>query len=347
MSNYFQTLFANKVFFIAEIGGNFSDYETGIRLMNLAVMSGADAVKVQTYKAATLSSKEALFSSEGMKFTGDVSQYESFLKYQIDDEVQKKLFAYALAHNILFFSTPSHYSDCRVLEQLNCPIYKIGSDDLTNLPFLQEVAKLHKPIIISTGMSTLCEVKEATDIILSEGNSDLCLMHCVTNYPAEYEATNLLAIKTMAEELYPIPIGFSDHSQHEELVISAVALGARVIEKHFTHDKNAEGPDHPISLLPSEFKAMVEKVRKVESALGDGIKRPALSELVTRRNNRKSIIMAKSLKSGDVITSDCLSIKRPGFGIEPKHMVSIIGRVISKDIAEDEVLTWSHLNQCR
>lgn len=344
MNNYFIDLFRDRTFFIAEIGGNFSDYETGVKLINLALESGADAVKIQTYKASTLSSKKAMFSSEGMKFTGDVSQYESFLKCQIDDEVQEKLFSYTRKNNILFFSTPSHYSDCVVLERLQCPIYKIGSDDLTNLPFLRESARLHKPIIISTGMSTMNEVQEAVDVILSEGNKDICVLHCVSNYPAEYDSANLLAVKTMAEYLSPIPVGFSDHSQYDELVIAAVVLGAKVIEKHFTYDKNAEGPDHPISLLPNEFKAMVEKVRNIERALGDGIKRPALSEMVTRRNNRKSIVMTKSLKAGDVITGDCFAIKRPGSGIEPKHANSIVGRVIVKGIEEDDILTWDYFS---
>ncbi len=342
MSSYFHKLFRDKTFFIAEIGGNFLDYSDGIKLINLAIDSGADAVKIQTYKAATLTSKKAIFSSDGMKYTGDVSQYESFLKYQIDDNVQKRMFAYAESNNILLFSTPSHYNDCTTLEKLNCPIYKIGSDDVTNLPFLKEVAKLHKPVILSTGMSTLEEVREAVDTLIDEGNTDICVLHCVTNYPAEYESTNLLSIKTMIDVFSPIPIGFSDHSPYDELVIAAVTLGARVVEKHFTYDKHADGPDHIISLLPNEFKAMVEKVRNIEIALGDGIKRPAKSESVTRRNNRKSIVMTKSLKASEVITKGSFDIKRPGFGIEPKHASDVIGRVLTKDIEKDDILTWDH-----
>lgn len=344
MSDYFKSLFLDRVFFIAEIGGNFSDYETGIRLMDLAIKAGADAVKIQTYKASTLSSKKAMFSSEGMKYTGDVPQYDSFLKWQIDDVAQKKLFYYARENGIFFFSTPSHYSDCLVLEDLGCPIYKIGSDDLTNLPFLRQVAGLRRPLIISTGMSNMDEVKEAVDALRAEGSKDICVLHCVSNYPAEYDSANLLALRTLTTELFPIPVGFSDHSQHDELVVAAVALGAKVIEKHFTYDKNAEGPDHPISLMPEEFEGMVRKVRNIEKALGDGIKRPAPSEMVAHKNNRKSIVMTKSLKSGDIITGDCFSIKRPGLGIEPRHAISITGRVLVKDIAEDDILTWSHFS---
>jgi N,N'-diacetyllegionaminate synthase len=345
MSNYFNDLFGNKTFFVAEIGGNFSDYNTGIKLIDLAIDSGADAVKIQTYKAFTLASKKAMFSSDGMKFTGDVSQYESFEQYQIDDEVQKRLFEYAKSNNILLFSTPSHFSDCIVLEELNCPIYKIGSDDVTNIPFLKEVAGIGKPIILSTGMSTLEEVREAVDEILHEGNNDICLLHCVTNYPADYDSANLLSIKTMIDEFKPIPIGFSDHSPYDELVIAAVALGARIIEKHLTYDKNASGPDHPISLLPQEFRNMVEKIREIEIALGDGIKKPAKTESITRKNNRKSIVMTKSLKAGEIITKESFGIKRPGYGIEPKYVATLIGKVLVKDVEEDDTLSWDYFRQ--
>jgi len=345
MNNYFENLFGNRVFFIAEIGGNFSDYDTGAKLIHLAMQAGADAVKIQTYKASTLSSRKAMFSSDGMIFTGDVSQYESFEKYQIDDDVQKKLFEYAQSNNVLMFSTPSHYSDCVVLERLNCPIYKIGSDDVTNIPFLKEVASIGKPMILSTGMSTMEEVKEAVDAILSAGNSDICVLHCVTNYPAEYESANLLSIRSMIEVFKPVPIGFSDHSVHDELVLAAVVLGAKVIEKHFTYDKNADGPDHPISLLPQEFKNMIGKVRNIELALGDGIKRPAKTEATTKKNNRKSIVMTRSLKQGEPITEGSFAVKRPGFGIEPKYASSLVGRILARDIDEDDVLLWDHLKR--
>jgi len=342
MSDYFDKLLGDKTFFIAEIGGNFFDAETGIKLMDLAVASGADAVKIQTYKASTLSSKKAMFSADGMKYTGNVSQYESFLRYQIDDKVQQEIFAYAKSKNVLLFSTPSHYTDCELLSKLNCPIYKIGSDDVTNLPFIKQVSTLHKPVMLSTGMSTMGEVREAVETILRAGNMDICLLHCVTNYPADYDSANLRVIKTMIDEFYPIPVGFSDHSPYDDLVIGAIVLGARVIEKHFTYDKRAEGPDHAISLLPEEFEKMVEKVRSIEVALGNGIKRPAISESITRMNNRKSIVMKKALKAGDVIVKDSFDIKRPGLGIEPKYADMIIGRIIARSIEEDDILTWDH-----
>lgn len=342
MSNYFSKMFSEKTFFVAEIGGNFSDVETGKKLIDLAIESHADAVKIQTYKAATLSSRKAAFSSDGMPYTGDKSQFEQFSKYQIDDTVQQELFQYAESNQVLLFSTPSHYSDCLILEKLCCPIYKIGSDDLSNLAFLKEVAGLGKPMIVSTGMSTLNEIADAVNAILGQGNSDVCLLHCVTNYPAEYKNANLSAISTMIEHFFPIPIGFSDHASDDELVPAAVALGAALIEKHFTYDKKAEGPDHPMSLLPHEFKQMVEKVRRIEDALGDGIKKPALSELTTRRNNRKSIVMTKRLEAGDPLTRDSFEIKRPGWGIAPIHADSLPGRVLARTIEEDDVLTWDY-----
>lgn len=344
MSNYFNELFKNRTFFIAEIGGNFNDYETGVKLIKLALESGADAVKMQTYKADTLSSKQAMFSSDGMSATGNVSQYEGFTDYQINDKLQKRLFGYAKDNNIMLFSTPSHKTDCEALLEFNNPIYKIGSDDATNLPFIKYIATLDKPILISTGMCTLLEVEEAVNTILCEGNSNICILHCVTNYPADYDSANLRSIKTLQDKFPNIPIGFSDHSPYEELAIAAVTLGSKVIEKHFTYDKNAVGPDHAISLLPEEFLSMVKKVRMVETALGDGIKKPSISEKTTRKNNRKSIVMTKSLTVGSVITKDSVDIKRPGYGIEPKYIDLILGKVIQKDILNDDVLSWDYFN---
>jgi N,N'-diacetyllegionaminate synthase len=329
-------------YIIAEIGGNFSSFAEGKALVDAAVGAGSDAVKIQTYKAHTVSSRKAMFSSDGMEFTGDASQFEMFVQYQIDDEVQAELYAYADEQEIVLFSTPGHQSDVEALESLGNCIYKIGSDDAVNLPLLREVARLQKPILLSTGMCTLYEVGLAVDAVLGEGNDQLILLHCVTNYPAAPQSVNLHAMSTL-QQAYGLPTGYSDHVLGNEICLAAVALGACVIEKHFTLDKAADGPDHALSATPDEWRLMVDGIRAVEQALGDGVKRPTATEKTTRINNRKSIVCLREIKAGEVIAIDAVDIKRPGYGIEPRHWQAVIGKTAQRDIPEDEVLSWDML----
>jgi len=327
-------------FIIAEIGGNFRTYEEGISLIDEAGRCGADAVKLQTFRADTLAAKSAVFDMEN---TGRISQYELFKEYELSDELHNRLWAYAADHGILLFSTPSHESDVDFLvEDLDVPVLKIGSDDVCNLPFIEYAARQGRTIILSTGMSTLEEVGEAVATILRAGCDDLILLHCVTNYPAHFENVNLKAMLTLAGE-FGLPFGYSDHTLGNEACFAAVALGAQVIEKHFTLNKNAPGPDHMLSADPAEMTALVKGIRNIEKALGDGIKRPADSEQITRYNNRKSIVTVQTIPAGARITREMIAIKRPGYGIQPKYLEMVIGRIVRQTIGAEEVVTWDIL----
>lgn len=328
----------DNVYIIAEIGGNFTDYEVAVKLIDQAKESGADAVKLQTYTAETISSKQAMFDMEN---TGVVSQTEYFKKFELTEELHEKVYAYAKKKGLDIFSTPSHITDVEMLERLETDIYKIGADDVTNLPFLKKVARLNKPIMLSTGMCTLEEVKDAVNAILEEGNDDIIIMHVVSLYPTAPQYVNLEAIKTLQREFPQFVIGYSDHTLGVDSCIFAAVMGAKVIEKHFTYDKNADGPDHMLSATAEEMKVLVEKVRLYEKMRGNGIKKPMGDEVKNRRNNRKSIVCVRDFKKGDVISEGDIDIKRPGNGIPPKYFDLIIGKKMARDIAEDTVLQWS------
>lgn len=335
-----RNLGANEpVFIIAELGVNFETLEAAQILIEAAARAGADAVKVQTYRADTLTTKKAVFDMEN---TGITSQYDLFRKFELSADTHRALFAYAQERNILLFSTPSHATDVDLLEKLAVPLYKVGSDDLTNLPFLRYVAGTQKPIILSTGMSTLDEVREAVDAVLSAGNDKLVLLHCVSLYPCQPQNVNLRALITLRETFHR-PVGFSDHTQGIEACLAATALGACALEKHFTLNKNAPGPDHLLSSDPTELAQLVRAVRNIEKALGDGIKRPQQAEQKQRTNNRKSLVTVGSIRKGEPITPEKIGIKRPGSGIPPKYFEEILGKPAKQDIAEDEVLTWEML----
>lgn len=329
----------NPAYIIAEIGGNFLRFEEAARLIDLAVEAGADAVKLQTYRAETIASRSAVYD---MPNTGNANQFELFRKYEIGFELHREIWDYCREKGITVFSTPSHMSDVELLERLDCPAYKIGSDDAVNIPFLEEVAAVGKPVILSTGMCTMNEVRESVSAILGRGNPDLVLLHCVTNYPAEAVHMNLRCIETMKRE-FDLPVGFSDHTAGTSCCIGAAALGANVIEKHFTFDKNAEGPDHILSADPAEFKRIVNHVRIIESAMGDGVKRPSAGEKTTRINNRKSIVSTVDIPAGTVISGDMIAIKRPGYGIEPKYIEQVAGRTSKVDIRAEEPVLWGYI----
>lgn len=328
----------DRCYIIAEIGGNFIDFKQAKLLTDKAKKCNVDAVKLQTYRAATISSKKAIFDMEN---TGVVSQYELFEKYEIDETLHRKVFEYIRSVNLDWFSTPSHETDVDLLEGLGVGAHKIGSDDAINLPFLRYIARKNKPILLSTGMCTMAEVKEAVSAILAEGNDRIILLHCVTSYPTHPENVNLLAMKSMMEEFPQLDIGYSDHTIGTTACVCAAAMGARVLEKHFTYDKNADGPDHILSADPEEMKEIVDKVRKFEVLKGNGIKMPAASEKITRVNNRKSVVISRSIKKGELFTKEHLAIKRPGSGVQPKYIDQIVGKSAGKDLSEDDVLQWS------
>lgn len=331
---------SDRIYIVAEIGGNFTDYETAVRLIDQAKISGVDAVKLQTYRGKTVASHLAVFDMEN---TGVVSQLEYFKKFEIDEELHHKIFKYAKEKGLDIFSTPAHITDVEMLERLGADVYKIGADDVTNIPFLKGIARLHKPIMLSTGMCVMQEIHDAVNAILEEGNNQIVVMHVVSLYPTRSEYVNLEAIHTLQREFPQFTIGYSDHTLGVDSCIFAAVMGAKVIEKHFTYDKKADGPDHMLSATCEEMKLLVEKVRLFEQMRGNGIKQPMGDEVKNRKNNRKSIVSVRAIKQGERIEEQDIDIKRPGTGIEPKYREFIIGKRAARDIEEDFLLQWPDL----
>ena len=331
----------DRCYIIAEIGGNFTTYEQAVMLVDAAANCGVDAIKLQTYRAETVASKKALFDMEN---TGKVSQFELFQKYAIDKELHRKVFTYAEQKGLDWFSSPSHESDVDMLETLGVGVHKIGSDDAVNLPFLRYVAGFGKPVILSTGMCTLEEVRESVSAILGEGNDKLILLHAITSYPTHAPNVNLRAMQTLMEAFPQLDIGYSDHTLSPVACLAAAAMGAHVLERHFTYDKKAEGPDHMLSADPAEMKWLVNAVREFEVMRGNGIKRPADSEKGTRINNRKSVVLASAVQAGERLSREHLAVKRPGYGIAPKDLERVIGRRVVDAMDADAVLRWEDLS---
>lgn len=336
----FRNYRADRCYIIAEIGGNFTTFDQAKRLIDVAHGCGVDAVKLQTYRADTITSTKAIFDMEN---TGVVSQHDLFRKYEVDEALHRDVFKYAEFKGLDWFSSPSHESDVDMLETFGVGVHKIGSDDAVNLPFLRYVARTGKPVLLSTGMCTLEEVRESVDAILAEGNEKLILLHAITSYPTHEENVNLAAMQTLMQAFPQLDIGYSDHTLSPVACLCAVAMGARVIEKHFTYDKKADGPDHMLSADPVEMKWLVEAVRNFEIMRGSGIKCPATSEKITRRNNRKSVVLNRNVKAGERLTEQDIAIKRPGYGICPKYFEQIVGRRVAADMEKDAVLTWNDL----
>ncbi|MBE8233256.1 MAG: N-acylneuraminate-9-phosphate synthase [Endozoicomonadaceae bacterium] len=337
----FKNFHTDSCYIIAEIGGNFTTYGQAVILVDAAAECGVDAVKLQTYRADTIASKKAMFDMEN---TGITSQHALFKKYEVDEELHRKVFDYASEKGLDWFSTPSHESDVEMLEELGVGVHKIGSDDAVNLPFLRNIARLGKPIILSTGMCTMDEVTESVNAVMAEGNDKLILLHAITSYPTHAPDVNLRAMQTMMQTFPQLDVGYSDHTLSPVACLAAAAMGARVLERHFTYDKKADGPDHMLSADPAEMKWLVDAVREFELMRGDGVKRPAKSEKTTRINNRKSVVLARAVISGEMLSKDHLAIKRPGYGIAPKDFEKIIGRIANKALDADAVITWEDLN---
>ena len=342
MGRYFDQ--TQSVFIIAEAGVNHNgDLTLAKRLIDAAAEAGVDAVKFQTFKAEKLVSKVAHKADYQVATTGSQeSQLEMIKKLELDKAAHLELIAYCQEKKIMFLSSPFDYESCDLLAELDLHFLKIPSGEITNLPFLQYIAKMGKPMILSTGMTNIAEVAEALEAIYATGNEDLILLHCVTEYPSPVADTNLRAMQTL-RDTFKVPVGYSDHTLGIEIPIAAVALGAKVIEKHFTLDKTMEGPDHRASLEPAELKALVASIRNVELALGDGVKRPAACELKNAAVARKSIVAAEDLQAGRILRREMLTVKRPGNGIEPKFLEKIIGFKLNRSIKHDEVITWDDL----
>lgn len=329
-------------FIIAEAGVNHNgDINLAKKLIENAKDARADAVKFQTFKAENVVIKKAE-KADYQKTTKEESQYEILKKLEFTEEDFRELSYYAKEKDILFLSSPFDKESVDLLYELDVPAFKVGSGEITNFPLLRYIARKEKPIILSTGMSTLGEVEEALNAIRNEGVDDIILLHCVSNYPTRIEDVNLSVMETL-KQAFKLPVGFSDHTLGITATIAAVALGAAVIEKHFTLDRNLPGPDHKASLEPDELKEMVKAIRDVEKALGDGVKRPTRDEEEIKKVARRSIVAKIAIPKGTIITEDMLDVKRPGTGIEPKYMERVIGRMAKVSIRFGEQIAFEKL----
>jgi len=332
------------IFIIAEAGVNHNgSLDLAIRLVETAKESGADAVKFQTFRAdllATRSAHKALYQERTTKSAE--SQFEMLQRLELDAAAHQRLINHCRQIGIQFLSSPFDAQSADLLDTMNVSLFKVPSGEITNLPFLEHLAGKRRPLILSTGMSTLGEVEEAVRVLQSSGASQLTLLHCVTEYPAPYAEVNLRAMLTL-KSAFGLPVGYSDHTPGIEIAIAAAALGAEVIEKHFTLDRSLPGPDHAASLEPVELQQMVAAIRHVEVALGNGIKSPAPCELPNISVARKSVVAARALPAGHQLKIGDLDIKRPGNGLAPKLLPELFGRSLRVAIAKDEILSWDHL----
>lgn len=331
-----------KTLIIAEAGVNHNgNLETAKKLIDVAVEAGVDYVKFQTFKASHLVTKNAKRAEYQDKNTKDGdSQYEMLKKLELSEEMHRKLIEYCGIRGVKFLSTGFDLESLEFLDKLGIPLFKIPSGEITNLPYLRKIASFKKPVVMSTGMADMKEVKEAFQVLLSEGlkKENITIVHCNTEYPTPMEDVNLKAMNTIGDEL-GVKIGYSDHTLGIEVPIAAVALGARVIEKHFTLDRNLPGPDHRASLESKELKSMVHAIRNIEKAIsGSGIKEPSKSELKNKDVARKSIIASQSIIKGEKFTKDNLSIKRPGNGLNPMLWDEVLGQSANRNFEEDEFI---------
>ncbi len=328
---------------IAEAGVNHNgSIDIAKQLVDKAADAGADIIKFQTFKSEKLVSKsaqQAEYQKRNIGAKSDNSQLSMLKKLELSEQNHIELMAHCKEKNIKFFSTAFDLDSIDYLHSLNLGLWKIPSGEVTNYPFLKRIAAYNEKTILSTGMCDMQDVRAAVDALYKNGLSkeNLTLLHCNTEYPTPFEDVNLRAMDALREE-FGVEVGYSDHTKGIEVPIAAVALGATVIEKHFTLDRNMEGPDHKASLEPDELKAMVSAIRHIEQALGDGYKKISNSE---RRNiaiARKSIVAAYHIKKGEPLTEQNITVKRPGTGISPMHWEEVIGTIAIKDYEKDELI---------
>lgn len=338
MVNFFEKIQnMNTPYIIAEIGANYGGIETVKKMVMSAHKCGTDMVKFQTYQADTISTPGSFFTFEDGR---RVSQYDFFKKYELNEEHHEILNKLCIKLDVEWTSTPSHRKDLDLLEKYKLPCYKTGSDDLTNLTFLKEIAKKGRPMLVSTGMCSLAEIEVALENIFSTGNHQVILLHCVVSYPSKIQDANLRVIETLKQS-FGVPIGLSDHTQDELTSILASQLGVSVIEKHFTLNHSLKLPDHEASLDPSEFKKLVDRVRLVPQALGNGIKTIQETEKKWRKAARKSIFAATNIKKDTIIKEKHIIVRRPSDGIHPHQLPIIIGRKAKISIPKDTMINWN------
>jgi N-acetylneuraminate synthase len=331
----------NDVFIIAEGGVNHNgNVDLAIRLIDAAKNAGADAIKFQTFKASRLVSRAAPKADYQRRTTpASQSQLDMISRLELTEGAHLKLARYCRAKKILFLSSPFDEGSADLLDRLGIKIFKIPSGEITHRQLLEHIARKNKAIVLSTGMSTLAEVKEAVSWIRATTKAPLALLHCVSDYPAPADQANLRAMETLRKS-FKLPVGYSDHTPGIDIAIAAAALGAVIVEKHLTLDRRLPGPDQSASLEPSDFKEMVSAIRRVTSALGDGVKKVAPCEERNRIIARRSLVAAHDLLPGRVIRKNDLQIKRPGNGIPPAQLEKVLGRKVVKRIGTDEVLKW-------
>ena len=326
---------------IAEAGVNHNgDLNIARKLIDVAVEAGVDMVKFQTFiteEGITGNAEKAKYqlSTTDKKET----QFEMLKKLELDREAHEELIRHCNHKGIRFLSTAFDHPSIDLLNELNIPLYKVPSGEITNLPYLRHIGRMGKPVILSTGMATLKEVEDAINVLRESGTpkGEITVLHCNTSYPTPMEDVNLKGMLTIRDEL-EVKVGYSDHTLGIEIPIASVAMGASVIEKHFTLDRGMEGPDHKASLDPCELKAMVNAIRNIENALGDGVKRPSSSGLVNKSVARKSIVAARDILEGEIFTKEDLGVKRPGTGINPMKWDEIIGTIAQRDFSKDEAI---------
>lgn len=329
------------VFIIAEAGVNHNgDVNLAKQLIDKAADAGVDAVKFQTFHANNLVTCTAVKADYQKSTTApDESQFDMIKKLELSDDVFLELSDYAKKKKILFLSTPFDEESVDLLDRIGVLAYKIPSGEITNFPLLKKIAEKKRPVILSTGMASLGEVEDAFQYLKKCGTENIILLHCTTSYPASIKSTNLRAMETL-HCAFQVQVGYSDHTEGIIIPIAAVAMGARVLEKHFTLDKTLPGPDHKASLEPEELSAMVKAIRAVETAFGSGIKEPHEEENAIKKVARRSLIARRNINAGDLLKENDLAIKRPGTGIEPKYMKIILNRRTRTRIQKDQVINW-------
>jgi len=339
-----------RVLIIAEAGVNHNgEIEKAFQLVDAAVDAGVDYVKFQTFKAETIVSpkaKKAAYQERNIG-DGDDSQFNMLKKLELSDADHQQLMQYAKDKGIAFFSTAFDVDGVQYLNQLGLDRFKVPSGEITNYPYLRAIAQMGKPIILSTGMASLGEIEAALTVLTTFGAKldNITVLLCNTEYPTPMEDVNLTAMRSIAAA-FDVQVGYSDHTLGIEVPIAAVALGAKVIEKHFTLDRTLPGPDHKASLEPSELREMVRAIRNIELAIsGNAIKAPSESELKNVAVARKSIHLRVDIPKGTRIDESLLVMKRPGDGISPMDIDAVIGRVINRDLTADDKLLWEHLEQ--
>jgi N,N'-diacetyllegionaminate synthase len=331
-------------FVVAEAGVNHNgSLEFAKQLVDAAVEAGADAVKFQTFKASRLISATAPKADYQKETTAIAEQQlEMVRRLEMSEDMTRSVGEHAANRRIIFLSTGFDEESIDLLDKIGVPAFKVGSGDLTALPFLEFIGRKRKPVILSTGMSYLEEVQSAVETLLAAGCPAIALLQCVSSYPADPRAANLKTIQTL-KDAFNVPVGFSDHFRENEIALAAVSLGANIVEKHLTLDVNLPGPDHRVSLTPEKFKNLVKSIRLVEVSRGDGVKRPTQGEQNVRDVVRRSIVAARTIPAGAIITRDMLAFKRPGTGIPPAQWKDVASKRAVREIPFDALITMKDL----